>query len=127
MEEDHAEVRAVVVRLDDEAAVHVGMPSRLVDEQTAHVVDALERVAALVEDRRPTQRLDPVRHDPEGLPCGVVVGCADLHSAIDSYLPLKSAGRLSRNACTPSAKSSVCVAACWSSASSWSCRSSDAV
>ena len=40
---------------------------------------ALERVAALVEDRRAAQRLDAVGHDPEGLAGGVVVGCADLH------------------------------------------------
>ena len=52
VEEDDAEVGVVVVRLDDEAAVHVGVPARLVDEQPAHVVEPLERVAPLVEDRR---------------------------------------------------------------------------
>ena len=126
VEEDDAEVGAVVVGLDDEAAVHVSVPARFVHEQAPYVVEPVERVAALVEDRRPPRCLDAARHDPERLPAGVVVGCADLHRASDSYLPLKSAGRLSRNACTPSPKSSVCVAACWSSASSWSCLSSDA-
>ena len=53
VEEDDAEVGAVVVRLDDEAAVHVGVPARLVHEQAPHVVEPVVRVAALVEDRRP--------------------------------------------------------------------------
>ena len=55
------------------------MPSRLVNEQPAHVVDAIECVATLVENRRAAQRLDAVGHDPEGLARGVIVGCADLH------------------------------------------------
>ena len=52
MEEDDAEVGAVVVRLDDVAAVHVRVPARLEDEEPADVVEPLERVAPLVEDRR---------------------------------------------------------------------------
>src|SRR5262245_50735797 len=51
VEEDDAEVGAVVVRLDDVALVHVGMAARLVHEQPADVVEPLERVATLVEDR----------------------------------------------------------------------------
>ena len=77
VEEDDAEVGAVVVRLDDEAAVHVGVPARLVDEQPAHVVEPLERVAALVEDRRAARRFDAARDDPEGLAGRVVVDRAD--------------------------------------------------
>ena len=52
VEEHDAEVRVLVVRLDDEAPVHVRVAARLVDEQAPHVVEALERVAPLVEDRR---------------------------------------------------------------------------
>src|SRR4051794_3594284 len=40
------------------------------------------------------------------------------------YLPLKLGSRFSRNACTPSRKSSDCVAAAWSCASHSSCSSS---
>jgi hypothetical protein len=67
VEEDDAEVGAVVVRLDDEAAVHVRVAARLVDEEPPNVVEPLERVAALVEDRRAARRLDTARHDPERL------------------------------------------------------------
>ena len=79
VEEDHAEIGVVVVRLDDVAAVHVGMASRLVHEQAADVVQPLERVPALVEDRRAAQPVDPVRDDPEGLARSVVVDGADVH------------------------------------------------
>ena len=51
VEEDDAEVGAIVLRLRHKAAVHVGVAARLVDEQAANVVDVLEGVAPLVEDR----------------------------------------------------------------------------
>ena len=73
VEEDDAEIGVVVVRLDDEAAVHVGVAARLVDEQPPHVVEPLERVAPLVEDRRALRRLDAARDDPERLARRVVV------------------------------------------------------
>ena len=57
VEEDDAEVGAVVLRLGDEAAVHVGVPARLVDEQPAQVVEPLGGVAALLEDRVAAERL----------------------------------------------------------------------
>ena len=69
-----------VVRLDDEAAVHVGVAARLVDEQPPHVVEPLECVAALVEDRRAVRGIDSAGHDPERLAAGVVVDRADLHA-----------------------------------------------
>ena len=81
MEEDDTEVRAGVVRLDDEAAVHIGMASRLVDEQPTNVVESIERIAALVEDRLASWSLDSTGHDPEGLACGVVVDRVDLHGS----------------------------------------------
>ena len=95
MEEDDAEVGAVVVRLDDEAAVHVGVAARLVDEQPADVVEPLEREAPLVEDRRAFERLDAAGDDPERLAAGVVVDGLDQE-------PVKFGGRFSRNAVTPS-------------------------
>ncbi len=79
MEEDDAEIGARVVRLDDVAAVHVGVAARLVDEQPAHVVEPLERVAALVEDRCAPKRIDTARHDAERLARRVVVDGPDLH------------------------------------------------
>ena len=81
VEEDDAEVGFAVVRLDDEAAVHVGVPARLVDEQPTNVVEPVVRVAPLVEDRRPMRRLDSARHDPERLAGGVVVDSVQLHQA----------------------------------------------
>ena len=50
---------ALLVRLGDEAAVHVGVPARLVDEERAHVVEVLLRVAALLEDGRARDRSIP--------------------------------------------------------------------
>src|SRR5439155_26789503 len=80
-EEDDAEVGAVVLRLGDEAAVHVGVAARLVDEQPAEVVEARLRVAPLLEDRLSPQGL--TGHDAEGLAAGVVVDGADLEHAAD--------------------------------------------
>jgi hypothetical protein len=77
VEEDDAEVGAIVVRLDDEAAVHVRVPARLVHEKASHVVEPFQRVAALVEDRPPAWRLDSAGHDPERLARGVVVDRSD--------------------------------------------------
>ena len=81
VEEDDAEVRFRVLRLDDEAAVHVGVPARLVHEQPANVVEPVVRVAPLVEDRRTLRRLDAVGDDPEWLTGGVVVDRTNLHNA----------------------------------------------
>ena len=106
MEEDDAEVGALVLGLGDEAAVHVGVAARLVDEQAADVVDVLERVAPLVEDRAAGKRVDAAGDDAERLAGRVVVDRADLH-----YEPVNCGGRFSRKAVTPSRKSSVCVAA----------------
>jgi hypothetical protein len=77
VEEDDAEIGALVVWLDDEAAVHVGMTARLEDEQPPHMIAARERVAALFENRRAAERLDTAGDDPEGLTAGVVVDRAD--------------------------------------------------
>ena len=46
-------------------------------EQAADVVDVLGRIAPLVEDPRPRERLDAAGDDPEGLACGVVVDGPD--------------------------------------------------
>jgi hypothetical protein len=77
VEEDDAEVGTVVVRLDDVAAVHVRVSPRLEHEEAPHVVEPLERVAPLVEDRRPSERIGASGHDAERLPAGVVVDGAD--------------------------------------------------
>ena len=73
VEEDDAEVGAVVVRRNDEAAVHVRVTAGLEDEEAADVVEPLERVAAAVEDRLTAERVDAGRDDAEGLASGVVV------------------------------------------------------
>ena len=67
MEEDDAEVGTIVVGLDDEAAVHVGVAARLVHEEPPHVVEPLQRIPPLVEDRRAARHLDSSRDDPERL------------------------------------------------------------
>ena len=46
VEEHDAEVRPVVVRRRDEAAVHVGVAARLVDEQPADIVEVVARPSA---------------------------------------------------------------------------------
>ncbi len=100
VEEDDAEIGRRVVRLDDEAAVHVRMAARLVDEKAAYVVEPLESVAPLVQDRRATRRLDAARDDPERLPGSVVVDRANLHSGDPRQA---GAPRIRRRAWTPSA------------------------
>jgi hypothetical protein len=77
VEEDDAEVGAVVLGLGDEAAVHVGVAARLEDEQPADVVELLLREAALLEDRGAAKRVDAAGDDPERLAGGVVVDCLD--------------------------------------------------
>src|SRR6185295_3635651 len=79
VEEHHAEVRLGVLGLDDEAAVHVSVPARLVYEQPAYVIEPVVRVAPLVEDRRPSRHLNSARHDPKWLTGSVVVDRVDLH------------------------------------------------
>ena len=73
MEEDDAEVGALVFGVGDEAAVHVRVTSRLVDEELADVVEVGGRKSAPVEDRGALERSDAVGDDPEGLAPGVVV------------------------------------------------------
>ena len=85
MEEDDAEVGALVVRLRDEAAVHVRVPARLVDEQLAHVVEPLERKAALVEDRGALERRHTAGDDAKRLAGGVVVGRLDYEAAYGPF------------------------------------------
>src|SRR5581483_8474521 len=119
VEEDGAEIGAVVLGLGDEAAVHVGMPAGLVDQQAADVVEPLQREPPLLEDRAALEPLDAARDDPERLVVGLVVDRRD-----GGQLPVKDAGRFSRKAFTPSAKSAVFVAAVCSSASRASCSSS---
>jgi hypothetical protein len=46
------------------------------------VVEALERIPTLVEDRRALKRLDSLGHDPKRLAAGVVVDRAYAHAAI---------------------------------------------
>ena len=79
VEEHDAEVGAVVVRGRDEAAVHVGVTARLVDQQVADIVDMVRRPTAALEDRAPFELGDPADHDPERLAGGVVVDRFDLH------------------------------------------------
>ena len=74
VEEHDADVAFVVDRLGHEAAVHVGVAARLVDEQPSNVIEVLRRVPALVEDGPSHQRYDSTAHDAEGFARGVVVG-----------------------------------------------------
>ena len=77
MEEDDAEVGAVVVRGNDVAAVHVGVSPRLEHQQAAEPVDALAREAPPLEDRRALEGRDSARDDSKRLAAGVVVDGRD--------------------------------------------------
>ncbi len=55
------------------------MSARLVDEEAAHVVEAVVRVAALVENRRTLELVGARGDDPEGLAGRVVVDRRDSH------------------------------------------------
>ena len=81
MPEQHAQVGAVVVGRDEEAAVHVGVAPRLMAQQPADAVDFLGRggpLAALPDGG--TGNLDlALVDDPERLAGGVIVGRGDLH------------------------------------------------
>ena len=78
--EEDAEVGAVVVGRHQEAAVHVGVPARLVAQQPADRVDGLGRGRALaaLAHRGAGDRRDARRHDPERLARRVVVRRRDL-------------------------------------------------
>jgi hypothetical protein len=110
VEEDDAEVRSVVVRLDDVAAVHIGVTAWLEDEQPAHVVEPFERVAPLLEDRLAGQGLDAAGDDPERLAAGVVVDGADHErlsiSAAPSSILLRRGTTSRRSTCAQKAMSS---------------------
>ena len=59
VEEDDAEVGAVVLRAGDEAAVHVGVAARLETRSFAHMVGLL-RAKRRLDDGRPQLRNPPV-------------------------------------------------------------------
>ena len=95
--EEHAEVGAVVVGRDEEAAVHVGVAARLVAEQPAHTLGLLRRRGAhpALGDRRAGQRRRALAHDAERLARRVVVRRDDLHARA----MLAEPGALRRRAC----------------------------
>ena len=101
VEEDDAEVGTLVLGLGHEAAVHVGVAARLVDQQAANIVGVFESVAPLVEDRAAEKRVDAAGDDAERLAGRVVVDRADTALRAGE---LRRA--LSRKAVTPSRKSS---------------------
>jgi hypothetical protein len=76
VEEDDAEV-AAGLRVDDEAAVHVGVAAWLVDQELADVVEAFHRIASRFQDRSSPGHLHPAGDDPKGLAAGVVVDGVD--------------------------------------------------
>jgi len=81
MPEQHAEVRALIVGRDPEAAVHVGMTARLVTEESAHKVDPLGRCRRLApfSHGRSRDLADVTDDDPERLPGRVVVHRPHFH------------------------------------------------
>src|SRR5205814_22345 len=79
VEEDDAEVGTVVLRLRDVAAVHVRVAARLIDEQAAHLVEVLERVAALGKARHARERPHAAGDDAKRLAGSVVVDGLDSH------------------------------------------------
>ena len=77
MEEDDTNVSIVVVSRGDEAAVHVGVPTRLVDNQLADGIGVGHRVAAPVEDSGAGKLRRTIDHDAKWLPGCVVIGNLD--------------------------------------------------
>src|SRR5205085_2093650 len=112
--EDDAQVGAFVLRLGHEAAVHVRMAARLVDEQAPHVVEVFERVPALGEDRRPLERSHAAGDDAERLAGGVVVGGRDHPRAARKRGSAAVRSRRSKCSSAYAAKSkSSSDSACW--------------
>ncbi len=77
VEEDHPQLRARVLRVGDETAVHVGVPARLEDQQLPDMVEVFERIAPLLEDGGAAQRWHTAADDPERLAGGMVVDGTD--------------------------------------------------
>ena len=80
VEEDDAEVGAVVVRRHDVAAVHVRMAARLVDDEPAVGVEVVAGEPPPLEDRRARERRHARGQDPERLAARVVVDRLDVHA-----------------------------------------------
>jgi hypothetical protein len=81
--EEDAEIGAAVVRWNDEPAVHVCVPARLVAQQPTHPLHVLRRARVLApgEDGRPRNLDASLGDDAERLTCRVVVRRRDLHRA----------------------------------------------
>ena len=73
MQEEHREVRAGQVRLDGHHPVHVVVTPRLEDQQFTQMVEMVEGVAALVQDRLTQYRRIARRDDTHGLAARVHV------------------------------------------------------
>src|SRR5439155_20072650 len=71
--EDHPELGAPVFRLRHESAVHVRVPARLEDEELADVIEVVECVAPLLEDRPAAQRRNAAADDAKGFAGGAIV------------------------------------------------------
>jgi hypothetical protein len=82
VEEDRAELRALVVGRGDEASVHPAVAARLLDEQPAHVVEASRGMLAPLGDARAGQAGNAAGHDAERLARGVIVDGADEGGAL---------------------------------------------
>ena len=71
MQEEHGQMRAGQVRLDQQGPVHVGMPARLGHQHPSQMVQMIPGVAALVEDGGAHAAAGSRRDDPDGLARGV--------------------------------------------------------
>ena len=81
MEEDHAELGSVILRLRDEAAVHVGVPARFENEQLADVVEVLQREAPFLQDGLSLEGWHTTADDPKRFAGSVIVDGADHQAA----------------------------------------------
>src|SRR6266513_3293099 len=73
VKEDYPELGAPIFRLRHESAVHVRVPAWLEDEKLADVIEVVERVAPLLEDRPAAQRRHAAADDAKGFAGGVIV------------------------------------------------------
>ena len=73
VKEDHAKICTGIVRGRDEAAIHIGVAARLVDEEASNVVDICGSPQPTLAYSRTADLRRALDDDPERLTSGVVV------------------------------------------------------
>src|SRR5215204_5661171 len=96
MEEHDPEVRVLVVGFDYEAAVHVGVAARFVNDELPYVIEVLHSVQAFVEHGVPVDGGHATADDAERLARCVVIPCADCDLRVQDPKAVRAAARSHR-------------------------------